>query len=412
MAYDEFFTDSDKPYAENLNDALLLLDAFDVTVPVSMPEMYNNGEFNSTVDVTRKCGVALVTLKSVDSGVTIGTDEISGTGDVVFRVYPNFNSFYKWSKIVLEKSGTVSVAFKKIDGTSISATVGADGTISEAADLKTLQEIDVVLSLSNASISNILIWFINNQGERTRAGALLAAEQLVNVHTSIVEDDPVVVSGGAVYDSVELLSSQITELTEDKENKNNKVNVLDSNSNHYPSCPAVNTALSDKVDKITGKSLSTNDYTTTEKNKLAGIANNANNYTHPSSKQCNAVIPDVSGKENISNKLSTLRDLMNNTTYYPSMGSLWYLFGLILNLVKSDITVEAVRNQDGSVTITSNTVGLLVQANVQSGAGVTIINTYTDSKVDTITSPVPNSTITRVYISVPILNETIYTKEF
>lgn len=40
-------------------------------------------------------------------------------------------------------------------------------------------------------------------------------------------------------------------------------------------------ALSDKVDKITGKDLSTNDYTTAEKQKLAGIAQNANNYTHP-----------------------------------------------------------------------------------------------------------------------------------
>ena len=36
-----------------------------------------------------------------------------------------------------------------------------------------------------------------------------------------------------------------------------------------------------KVDKVSGKQLSTNDYTTTEKNKLAGIAAGANNYSHP-----------------------------------------------------------------------------------------------------------------------------------
>lgn len=36
--------------------------------------------------------------------------------------------------------------------------------------------------------------------------------------------------------------------------------------------------LSTKVDKVEGKVLSTNDYTTEEKNKLAGL----NNYTHPS----------------------------------------------------------------------------------------------------------------------------------
>ena len=36
-----------------------------------------------------------------------------------------------------------------------------------------------------------------------------------------------------------------------------------------------------KVEKVAGKGLSTNDYTTAEKNKLSGIADGANNYTHP-----------------------------------------------------------------------------------------------------------------------------------
>ena len=39
--------------------------------------------------------------------------------------------------------------------------------------------------------------------------------------------------------------------------------------------------LSGKVDKVSGKGLSTNDFTTAEKNKLAGIAAGANAYTHP-----------------------------------------------------------------------------------------------------------------------------------
>lgn len=40
--------------------------------------------------------------------------------------------------------------------------------------------------------------------------------------------------------------------------------------------------LSGKVDKVAGKGLSTNDYTTAEKNKLTGIAEGANKYVHPS----------------------------------------------------------------------------------------------------------------------------------
>lgn len=39
--------------------------------------------------------------------------------------------------------------------------------------------------------------------------------------------------------------------------------------------------IANKVDKVDGKGLSTNDYTTVEKAKLAGIAEGANKYTHP-----------------------------------------------------------------------------------------------------------------------------------
>jgi hypothetical protein len=45
----------------------------------------------------------------------------------------------------------------------------------------------------------------------------------------------------------------------------------------YATTTDVNTNLANKVDKVTGKQLSTNDYTTTEKAKLAGLSN----YTHP-----------------------------------------------------------------------------------------------------------------------------------
>lgn len=43
----------------------------------------------------------------------------------------------------------------------------------------------------------------------------------------------------------------------------------------------IKNSLNNKVDKVSGKQLSTNDYTTVEKQKLSGIAANANNYSHP-----------------------------------------------------------------------------------------------------------------------------------
>ena len=47
---------------------------------------------------------------------------------------------------------------------------------------------------------------------------------------------------------------------------------LSSTSTNAVQNKVINTALSGKVDKVSGKGLSTNDYTTAEKNKLAGIA--------------------------------------------------------------------------------------------------------------------------------------------
>lgn len=43
----------------------------------------------------------------------------------------------------------------------------------------------------------------------------------------------------------------------------------------------IKAALGNKVDKVSGKGLSTNDYTTAEKTKLSGIETNANKYVHP-----------------------------------------------------------------------------------------------------------------------------------
>lgn len=49
----------------------------------------------------------------------------------------------------------------------------------------------------------------------------------------------------------------------------------------YAKTEYVNTKLATKVDKQDGKGLSTNDFTTVEKNKLAGISEGANNYSLP-----------------------------------------------------------------------------------------------------------------------------------
>lgn len=70
------------------------------------------------------------------------------------------------------------------------------------------------------------------------------------------------------------------------------VNIQDFNDN----ADAIDLALAGKVDKVAGKQLSTEDYTTAEKSKLAGVATGANNYVHPSTHPPAIIAQDSSNR--------------------------------------------------------------------------------------------------------------------
>ena len=65
-----------------------------------------------------------------------------------------------------------------------------------------------------------------------------------------------------------------------------------SHDDRYFTEAEMNEKLKTKVSVESGKGLSTNDYTTAEKNKLAGIAAGANAYAHPSSHPATMIIED------------------------------------------------------------------------------------------------------------------------
>lgn len=80
-----------------------------------------------------------------------------------------------------------------------------------------------------------------------------------------------------------LTATERTKLSGIAEGANKTIvdSALSSTSTNPVQNNVVNTALGNKVDKVSGKGLSTNDYTTAEKTKLAGISEGANAYTHP-----------------------------------------------------------------------------------------------------------------------------------
>ncbi|GAA0735893.1 gp53-like domain-containing protein [Clostridium oceanicum] len=56
---------------------------------------------------------------------------------------------------------------------------------------------------------------------------------------------------------------------------------------------SIETVKSSKVDKVSGKGLSTQDYTTAEKQKLSAIASGANRYTHPNTHPATIISQDA-----------------------------------------------------------------------------------------------------------------------
>lgn len=74
------------------------------------------------------------------------------------------------------------------------------------------------------------------------------------------------------------------------------------------------TDIKNKVDKETGKGLSTNDFTTDEKNKLAGIDENANNYTLPTASSTLGGVKTTSTVTSITGLTAT--PIINGVPYY------------------------------------------------------------------------------------------------
>lgn len=78
---------------------------------------------------------------------------------------------------------------------------------------------------------------------------------------------------------------------------NSNMDILDSKLKEVSNKTDGNTtSLSNKVDKIINKGLSENDFTSTYKTKLDGIANNANNYVHPATHPAAIIIEDETHK--------------------------------------------------------------------------------------------------------------------
>lgn len=190
-----YFINNEKIFAEYLNDTILLTNAFDLTIPIKMPSMFSDGAFQDTTD-PRKCGMAIVTLKSaLPSGISINSNgALTGSGTVAFKFYPNFNTFGCIKKLNWTNTGSITVKLKKTDNTSIISSVTKNADISQNAELNKLQEIVIEVVFSNATLTELEIVLENKK--ETRYGAKISIDnvdglknELKNIENNNIQED-------------------------------------------------------------------------------------------------------------------------------------------------------------------------------------------------------------------------------
>ena len=105
-------------------------------------------------------------------------------------------------------------------------------------------------------------------------------------------------------------------------NKTTVDSALSSTSTNPVQNKAINTALGNKVDKVSGKGLSTNDFTSTYKTKLDGIAEGANNYALPTAN--NSTLGGVKTTSTVTSTSGlTACPIINGVPYYKDTNTVY-----------------------------------------------------------------------------------------
>ena len=142
-----FFNDSNKAYSENLNDGILVGNAFDWTVDVSLPTD-TDGVFpnSSTIVMAKVADVSITPNSNLSIGSTI---ENNSSSSQVYRltVYPNFNRFGGFKSISLTADSGVTFYIANKGGTSPIASNLDYDDLGNVPELKVLKEYDIVITI-------------------------------------------------------------------------------------------------------------------------------------------------------------------------------------------------------------------------------------------------------------------------
>ena len=248
---------------------------------------------------TKLAGLSNYTLPTasdtVKGGIKVGTG-LTMNGEVLSATGGGMADSVEWDNVLSKpKFATVATsgAYNDLTGRPNLATVATSGSYTDLSNKPTIPTVDVTKSYVDTQLA-------------TKANAS-------NVYTKAEVDSKVssvyrVI--GDVYNVNDTGANYVATSTTPTWDKLSET----VNLSGYATTAAMNSALGNKVDKVSGKSLSTNDYTTAEKNKLAGIAASANNYSLPAA--TSSVLGGVKTSTGITNSSGTI-----SVTYGTAAGT-------------------------------------------------------------------------------------------
>lgn len=142
---------------------------------------------------------------------------------------------------------------------------------------------DYVIHIGNTTVNRHYDYDESNGTETYNHSLTTNGTYEIYVSTSWTESDrtTITVTGNNMTNKVEIKTDIVTPLKETFEQKSKKKTSFGQtpSDDNYPSEKLVKDSLDGKVDKVSGKGLSTEDYTTAEKTKLSGIETGANKTT-------------------------------------------------------------------------------------------------------------------------------------
>lgn len=183
-----FFKNGDKAYSENLNDGILVGNAFDWTVSIGLPAD-NEGVFpnSSTVVKAKVADLSITPNSNLSIGSTISNS--SGSSQVYrLTVYPAFNRFGGFQSITLTGDGTFYIANK--GGTSPIASNLDYTDLSDVPELKVLKEYDIVVTIpNNGEVTGLEFVLQSSSADVSASISQANVTGLGNIITTIQEKD-------------------------------------------------------------------------------------------------------------------------------------------------------------------------------------------------------------------------------